>query len=100
MSTNAIPEQWRRPIGESIVLHEYTGHCDAPKTTLELTNRVQAIAERVVAEKSDSVAFGEKTSIPEDILSLIFRSERARAALRQDIHAGVAACGDLVVSFH
>lgn len=98
--TSAIPEEWKRPIGETIVLHEYTGQCDAPKTTLELTNRVQALAERVVAEKSDSVAFGQKTSIPGDILSLLFRSERARAALRQDIHAGVAVCGDLVVGFH
>ena len=98
--TGSIPEEWKRPIGDTIVLHEYTGRFNTPATTAELTNRVQAIAERFVAEKSDTVEFAEKTSIPQDVLSLLFRSEKARAALRQDIHAGVVACGDLVVKFH
>ena len=98
--TGSIPEEWRRPIGDTIVLHEYTGKFNAPATTAELTNRVQAIAESFVPEKSDTVEFAENTSIPSDVLSLLFRSEKARATLRQDIHAAVVACGDLVVKFH
>jgi ADP-ribosylglycohydrolase len=98
--TGSIPEEWKRPIGDTIVLHEYTGKFNAPATTMELTDRVQAIAERFVTEKSDTVEFAEKASIPQDVLSLLFRSEKARAALRQDIHAGVVASGDLMVKFH
>jgi ADP-ribosylglycohydrolase len=98
--TASIPEAWSKPIGETIVLHHYTGAFNAPATIGELTDRTQVLAERFIAEKSETVAFAERTYVPEEILSLLFRNESAIAALRQDIHAAVAVGGDLEITLH
>ena len=98
--TAAIPEQWRRPLGESIVLHKFTGKFNSPADVRELTDRTAAVAERVVAELSDAARFADETHLPGDSLSLLFRSEKARAALAQDVHAAVAVDRDLEITLH
>lgn len=98
--TAAIPERWSKPIGETIVLHKFTGKFNAPATIGELTDRVQAIAKRFVTEKSETVRLGETTSLPKEVLSLLFRNEKARTALSQDIHTAVNVCGDLEIKFY
>ncbi len=98
--TAGIPDEWRRPVGESIKLHPFTGDCDPPADVHELTARTVALAERTVAELSDAVAFGERTRTPDDLPSLLFRNEQAREALRQDVHAAVAVDGGLEIVLH
>ncbi|MCK4376117.1 MAG: ADP-ribosylglycohydrolase family protein [Candidatus Brocadiae bacterium] len=98
--TAAIPAKWREPVGESIVLHKFTGEFNAPLDVEELTERTAAIAERVVADLSDSVAFGDATIPPENVLSLLSRNEKAQGALRQDVHAAVATAAGLEITLH
>lgn len=97
--TAGIPEEWRRPIGEEIVLYPYTGNIDAPKTISELTNRTVRIAEKLIGYRSDAVRFGENTNLPEHFRSLLYRNELARQVLTQDVHSAVSVLGDLEVCF-
>lgn len=96
----AIPEKWKKPIGEEIILHKFTKGIKAPKTVEELTKRTLAIAKKFVEERSDSVTFAEKTHLPNDLLSLLSRNEKAKTALRQDVLAAVAQDGDLEITLH
>jgi ADP-ribosylglycohydrolase len=96
----AIPAKWREPVGDSIVLHKYTGKFNSPLDVYELTDRTVALAERVVGELSDSVKFDIKTAMPEDGLSLLFRNDKARAALAQDVHAAVYEAEGLEITLH
>ena len=98
--TAAIPARWREPVGDSIKLHKYTGKFNAPLDVGELTGRTVALAERVVAELSDSVRFAIRTALPDDGLSLLFRNERARAALARDVHSAVATGAGLEITLH
>lgn len=101
--TEAIPQRWRSPIGEEIVLHLFTRKgslLDAPRTISELTERTFDIAKRVLQEKSDVAVFKEKTTIPENALSLLFRNEKALAVLQLDTQAGVSMAGDVEVTLH
>lgn len=98
--TAVIPKEWREPIREEIVLHKYTGKFNAPKTISELTNRTMNIAEKVIDVKSSTIKFSQKTSLPANILSLLFRNEKARTVLQQDIHSAVAIDGDLEITLH
>lgn len=86
--TAVIPEKWSAPIGEKIVLHKFTGDCDAPATISELTERTMALAEKSLEAKQD-ISFGEATRLPDDLRTRLFRNDLAREALRQDIDAGV-----------
>ncbi|OQW96985.1 MAG: hypothetical protein BWK74_07305 [Desulfobacteraceae bacterium A6] len=96
-----IPEKWRKPVGETIVLHKFTAPCDAPKTVKELTGRTEAIAAKFIRDKSDVVILGKESSIPKDILSLLCRSEKAREALSSyDIHSAIEIDKDLKITFH
>ena len=97
--TNAIPREWSDPIGQSIVLHKFTGAFDAPRDLAELTDRMVAVAERLMPEDS-TVAFGDKALLPEDVLSLLFRNQQAVAAACQDLRAAVARDGDLEIALH
>ncbi|MCK4283561.1 MAG: ADP-ribosylglycohydrolase family protein [Candidatus Brocadiae bacterium] len=98
--TAAIPDKWREPVGDKIVLHKFTGPCDPPADVAELTDRTAAVAERAVEELSPTVTFGDGTVLPDNLVSLLFRSEKARAALRQDIHAAVALDSGLEITLH
>ncbi len=101
--TGTIPQKWRAPIGDEIVLHKFTqkgGLVDAPKTTQELTNRTVAIAKNFLRERSDVSTLGTTTKIPGDVLSLLFRNKKALIALHADTQAGVALGGDIEVTLH
>ncbi|MHC4563330.1 MAG: ADP-ribosylglycohydrolase family protein [Planctomycetota bacterium] len=97
--TPGIPTKWTDPVGDGIVLHQFTGACDPPKTIGELTDRTVKLAEQSVATKDD-IAFGNSDKLPDDLLSRLFRSEVAHAAGKQDIHAGVELIGDREVWLH
>ncbi len=96
--TAGIPEEWSRPVGKEIVLHKFTGHFDAPADIEELTDRTVALARQYADE--NGVILGEGNTIPDNILSLLFRNEEALAAAQRDIRAAVAADRDLDISLH
>jgi ADP-ribosylglycohydrolase len=86
--TAAVPDVWRRPVGEEIVLHPFTGDCGAPKTVGELTERTVALAEAAAAAK-DGVAFGSATRVPDGLRTRMMAGRQARAMLQLDCEAGV-----------
>jgi len=94
-----IPDKWTAPIGEQIVLCKYTGECNPPATIGELTERTVALAEKLLGAKED-IAFGDTQDLPTDLHTRFFRNELARAALKQDVHAGVELVGDHEVWLH
>jgi len=97
--TAAIPKKWREPVGEQIVLHKFTGHCDPPKDIAELTLRTEAIARDMLPERSDAAAFVKSTSRPHD-LSVLFRNEKALDALARDPMSAIERVGGFDVALH
>ncbi len=97
--TKGIPAKWRKPVGDDIVLHKYTGVCDAPKTVQELTERTVVLAEKAMKGKSE-VAFADKTSLPGDLLTRLFRNELARESLQQDPMCAIELAGGREICFH
>jgi len=98
--TRGIPKRWSDPVGKSVKLHKFTGNINAPKDIADLTDRVAALAEKFLATKSGTVAFGPATKLSAESRSILFRTEEAMAALRQDVRAAVAADGDLQITLH
>jgi len=49
--SSSIPEKWREPIGEGIMLHEFTYNLDAPETISELTDQTVAVGKELVAAR-------------------------------------------------
>lgn len=97
--SDGIPEKWSAAIGEEIVLHAFTGACDAPASIGELTERMMTLSEKSVAAK-DGISLGDKEVLPDDIATRLFRNELARTALKQDIHAAVELAGDTEIWLH
>jgi len=100
---NGIPEKWHSPIGEDIVLHLLTrkgGLENAPKTIKELTDRTYAIAKRFIEERSDVIMFGERTVLPKNVLSLLYRNIKALEILQFDLHASVSMAEDIEIILH
>jgi ADP-ribosylglycohydrolase len=95
--TATIPEKWLRPVGDAIKLHKFTRFLRAPADVHELTDRTVRLAEQAAA---DDRSFGEKTLLPADLHSRLFRNDLARAALTQDIHMSMELCGGKTVEFH
>ncbi len=93
--TAGIPRKWSDPIGTDIVLHKFTGDCDAPKDLDELTDRTLALAEKLGA-----VALGGKTELPADLKSRLFRNEEAQDALAEDVNSAVELDGDTEIILH
>lgn len=96
---SSIPERWSAPIGKEIVLHKFTRGLDAPGDIDELTDRVVVLAERAAGSKEE-IAFGDDRALPDDLLSRLFRNERAVETRTWDVHAGTALCGETEVTFH
>ncbi|MDD5679539.1 MAG: ADP-ribosylglycohydrolase family protein [Kiritimatiellae bacterium] len=86
--TAGIPDLWRKPIGDQIVLHKFTGPCNPPKTVQELTERTMALAEKAMASKH-GLQFADKTELPPDLRTRLFSADLAQEALKQDPQAGV-----------
>ncbi len=95
--TAGIPARWRDPVGEQIVVHKFTRGFTPPATLAELTERTVAMAEKAAGAER---AFGERTSLPGDLLTRLFRNEKARRARAQDIDMGVEVCDGVEVAFH
>jgi len=98
--TACIPEKWRKPVGEAIVLHKFTRNFEPPRDIAELTDRTAAIARRVVAERSDSVEFASDMSLPDNTMALLTRGDLAQEALHRDRHCAVADDADPEITFH
>jgi len=92
----AIPERWRAPVGDRIVLHRFTGDCDPPKDIGELAARTEALACKNVRERSDAAAFAEpgcdagRHVAPPEGRTMLFRNELARRARGKDPQSAVA----------
>jgi len=99
--TAGIPERWRAPVGEAIVLHKFTGDCGAPKDIAELTRRTEAVAQQMLPARSDAARFGDATLCPDDT-SVLFRSDRARRALARDPMSAIERVDgyDLALHYH
>jgi len=94
-----IPAKWRKPVGERIVLHQFTRGFKPPADVVDLAERTVRLAEKA-AEASTERAFGDRTRLPADLRSRLFRNQRAIDALKQDPHMGVEACGATTVELH
>jgi hypothetical protein len=97
--TAGIPQRWRDPVGEGIVLHAYTRFLNAPKNISELTDRTVALPEKAAASSSGR-EFGTITKKPADMRSRLYVNAQATAARAQDIHAGRELVGEREVTFH
>jgi len=86
--TDAIPQEWVRPVGRAIALHPFTRVPNPPRTVDELARRVACLAEKAAAGKP-GVSFGTRTSVLADTKSRLFCAGDALSALRQDTSAGV-----------
>ncbi|MCC6485586.1 MAG: ADP-ribosylglycohydrolase family protein [Armatimonadetes bacterium] len=96
-----IPDRWSQPVGDKIVLHAFTRNLDAPKTLGDLTDQTVALATLVMAERSKTVDFGEKTHVAGNRLAGLRRSDRARRILERDYEAAtLPASKDVEVTLH
>jgi len=98
--TAGIPRRWSDPVGTGIVLHKFTGLFDAPATVDELTDRTIAVAERFVPAEGARVVFGERTALPADTRTRLFRAEEAAAASRRDLKAATVRAGEVEITLH
>ncbi len=82
--TAGIPNKWKDPIGDGIVIFKFTRGLDGPLTIKDLTDRTVALAEQVLEERSSTVEFGQKTSVRGNRLAGLRQNERARRMLERD----------------
>jgi len=99
LGTKLVPEEWKKGVGEKIVLHKYTRLDNAPKTVSELTDRVSALAEKVL-EMNREVKFGDYTILPGNYVSLLMRNELAIGSLKNDVHSSVRSIDNYEVWLH
>jgi len=97
---SGIPEEWKKPVGDAITPVPFTITQGLPLTITDLTSRTQQIAEKFISERSQTTMFAEETSVPNDIMSLLFDNEKIRPLLAFDPHCSVEQVGDLQVVFH
>lgn len=97
---SGIPEAWKKPVGDAITPVKYTVIEGLPRTIDELARRTQKVAEACIAQRSQTVAFSEETSVPGGVMSLLFANDRVRDLLVFDTHCSVEHVGDLQVIFH
>ncbi len=98
--TKGIPPEWIKPIGDAIVLHPYTRGIDAPKTIAELTERTVEVGKKMLEAHSDSAALGDATRLPDSLLSLLFRNERALLALSRDPQSAIVHTKGYDIALH
>jgi len=98
---DALPARWVKPVGDRILLYERTRRFNHPKTVDELTRRTEAVMEKFVAGRSDTVCMGDKTILPQNLADLLWRNEKARDALASyDLHSAAEIDKDLEIIFH
>lgn len=87
--TEVIPERWLQPIGEKIILHEFTKPCDAPEDVQKLTDRLVRLRENAVSADSEILIGDYETNLPDDIMTRLFTNDQAKSALKRDLCASV-----------
>lgn len=97
---STIPEEWRKPVGDAIVPCRQTVTEGLPKSLRELTQRTIKVAGAFISKRSETVEFADETSIPADVLSLLYNNEKVRDLLTFDDHCAVENVDDLEVIFH
>jgi len=98
--TSGIPEEWKKPVGDAITPCVQTVTEGLPKTITELTERTGKIAEKLLKERSDISEIAEKTSLPQNLASLMFRNDKVRSLFTFDNHCGVENIDGIEVAFH
>jgi len=98
--TQAIPDRWREPVGEDIVLHKFTQNLDAPKTVGELTEQTVAIGTQLLAERSEVAEIAPDSRLPGDVLSLLCDNRRAVVALEQDPQSTIETVEGYDIALH
>ncbi len=97
----ALPARWVKPVGDKILLYERTRPFNHPKTVADLTRRTEAVMEKMIAARSDTVGLGSKTVLPKNLSDLLWRNEKTRNALASyDLHSAVETDKDLEIIFH
>ena len=87
------------PVGDRIVLHKYTGDCDAPADVGALTDRTVALMERRASEIPGAVTLGEGEVLPDDLASGLLRNKMALAVATRDVHSAIEYRRDVRVEF-
>lgn len=99
--TAGIPDRWKDPVGDRIVLHKFTRRLSAPKTVGELTEQTVSLAEHMMEERAGTVEFGPKTAVKGNMLAGLLRNEHARRILERDYDAAtVPASGAVEITLH
>jgi hypothetical protein len=87
-------------VGEQIVLHPFTRDLEAPRTVGELTAQTVKIGERLLAERSAQAEIAKETTLPEDLLTLLFDNRLAREALVRDPQSTIESADGYEVALH
>lgn len=98
--TAAIPDEWRKPVGERIILFKFTQIQDAPKTIQELTDQTVEIGEKVIAERSRLVQLGAETKLPENLEQVLSENGEARELLKRDYETAAEPVEDYEIVLH
>ncbi len=98
--TAAIPDKWRAPIGEDIILHPFTKDLDAPATVANLTDQTVAIGKELLGERSEVATIEDEGGVPDGLLSLLTRNQQAQAALLRDPQSTVEVVDGYEVALH
>jgi len=98
--TEGIPEEWLRPVGREIILCPQTGKFNHPKTVDELAERTVNLGMEFLKANSQKCEVGDSKEVPPEVLSLLFRNEKSRKALLNDIHSSREKLGDYDLIFH
>ena len=98
--TAGIPDDWRKPVGEGIVLHKFTEDLDAAADVTELTDQTIEIGLRMLAERSDISEIGASDEAPPDVLDRLFDNTRALMALSQDPQSTIETVEGYDIALH
>ncbi len=98
--TAAIPDGWREPIGEGIVLHKFTQNLDAPADLAELTDQTVDIGKQMLQERSRLADIGDERVVPDDVLTLLSDNTRALMALQQDPQSAIETVEGYDIALH
>ena len=96
----AIPDEWREPVGESIVLHKFTEDIEAPADLEELTEQTVGLGKQMLAKRSELAEIAEEAAVPDDVLTLLHDNTRALLALQQDPQSTIETVGGYDIALH
>ncbi|MGC9317334.1 MAG: ADP-ribosylglycohydrolase family protein [Armatimonadota bacterium] len=98
--TGAIPECWREPVGEGIVLHRFTQDLDAPADVLQLTHETVDLGRRMLAERSEVAEIAAETASPADPVETLSDCRLALQALEQDPQSAIETVEGYEIALH